>query len=163
MNWMGVWVALGVVTALLLIGQTILIGRMRRTIEEQKAMLDWVDAREKFLAPLAHYAGGIHYGGAPHHSVMQIDGIPTTVEVPVPDADPKALPAVLSEGQNWVVRGDTVYEQRPSVIPSRGGMEQVHLLMEMEYERRKLIQPLREAWVKLSEWEHKNPPPKEGT
>lgn len=152
MNWAVLWVALGLMAVMLLIGQHMLITKMRR-------QLDWVDEREKFLGPLARYAAAIHYGGAPPHSIMEVDGIPTTVEVPVPNADPKALPAVLPEGQNWIVRGDKVYERRPSVIPSKGGMEQIHLLMEMEYERRKLIQPLREAWVKLAEWEKNNPVP----
>lgn len=154
-NWLAASLVLGVLAVLLLLVQMVLNARLRSEVARQKAMLDWVDEREAMLVPLVRYAAAIHSGGAPQHQLADVSGVPTVVEVPVPGVDPAALP----EGKNWVVRGDTVYEARPSVIPSRGGMDQIFLLMEMERERRSLIQPLREAWVALSEWERKNPVP----
>lgn len=122
--------------------------------QHAEAKLRWADERETKLLPVARFVEAIYHGGA-GHSVAEVDGIPTTVEVPVPDVTPDALP----EGKNWVVRNDMVYEQRPTKIPSKGGMDQVYLLMEMERERRSLIQPLREAWADLAEWERQNPVP----
>lgn len=147
----------GIVILLVLLNVvTLVMLNMEHTRRQHaEALIDWADRRETKLVPLVRCVAAIHYGGAPEHSVAEIDGVHTTVEVPVPDVDPKALP----EGKNWVVRGDTVYEQRQTKIPSRGGMDQVYLLMEMERERRALIQPLREAWKELADWEQENPVP----